>query len=92
MPKRCGRCLVYRLVYKKSVFRDLKRLDVTTAKRVVNTLEKKLLKNPLDNPMLKGAFSGLRKHRVGDYRVIYAVLKDEVLILRVGHRKEVYEH
>lgn len=84
--------MVYRLIYKKSVFRDLKRLDKSLAKRIVHALENKLLKNPLDNPMLKGAFSGLRKHRVGDYRVIYAVLGDEVLILRIGHRKEVYEH
>lgn len=83
--------MVYKLVYKKSVFRDLKRLDVDTKRRIVDLLEKKLLKNPLENPMLKGAFSGLRKYRIGNYRVIYAVLRDDVLILQVGHRKDVYE-
>ena len=28
--------------------------------------------------------------RVGNYQVIYIILNDEVLILRVGHRREVY--
>jgi mRNA-degrading endonuclease RelE of RelBE toxin-antitoxin system len=31
------------------------------------------------------------KYRVGDYRVIYAVLGNEVLVLRIGHRKDIYK-
>ncbi|MDO9350111.1 MAG: type II toxin-antitoxin system mRNA interferase toxin, RelE/StbE family [Deltaproteobacteria bacterium] len=42
-------------------------------------------------PILKGQFAGLRKYRVGDYRVIYAILGDDVLVLRIGHRKDVYK-
>ena len=32
--------------------------------------------------------------RIGDYRVIYTIHDDEliILILKVGHRKEVYDH
>lgn len=29
--------------------------------------------------------------RVGDYRIIYLQLKDEIVVLMVGHRREVYE-
>jgi len=41
--------------------------------------------------MLKGQFAGLRKYRIGDYRVIYAILKEDILILRIGSRKDVYK-
>lgn len=35
---------------------------------------------------------GERRIRVGDYRVIYDVMDDElvILVLRLGHRREVY--
>ena len=34
---------------------------------------------------IKGQFAGLRKYRVGDYRVIYAIIEKDVLVLRIGH-------
>jgi mRNA interferase RelE/StbE len=42
---------------------------------------------------LRGMFKGLYGYRFGDYRIIYAVDRVEktVRILRMGHRKEVYE-
>ena len=30
------------------------------------------------------------KLRVGDYRVIYRVQADKIIVLKIGHRKEVY--
>ena len=41
-------------------------------------------------PTLKGKFAGLRKYRVGDYRVIFAIAGREVLVLRIGNRRDVY--
>jgi mRNA interferase RelE/StbE len=82
--------LAYNIVYKKSVQRDLKKLSKAEARRVLNQVEEELSKNAGTYPVLKGQFAGLRKFRVGDYRVIYAILGDDVLILRIGHRKEVY--
>ncbi len=80
----------YNIQYKKSVYRDLKNVSKDEAKRIIEKLETSLRENPLSNPELKGEFKGLRKLRVGDYRVIYAVQKSDVLILRIRHRKEVY--
>jgi mRNA interferase RelE/StbE len=42
-------------------------------------------------PELKGSFSGLRKCRRGNYRVIFTIINDTVLILRIWHRKDVYK-
>ena len=70
---------------------DLKKLSKAEARRVLNKIEKELSKNPRSNPLLKGRFAGLRRLRTGDYRVIYIILEQDVLILRVGHRKDVYK-
>jgi mRNA interferase RelE/StbE len=84
--------LVYSIVYKKSVHRDLKSLSRAEAKRIMDLIENGLIKRPESNPVLKGQFAGLRKFRVGDYRVIYALIGSEILILRIGDRKNVYKH
>jgi len=83
--------LAYNIVYKKSVQRDLKKLSKAEARRILNQVEEELSKNADTYPVLKGPFAGLRKYRVGDYRVIYAILAGEVLVLRIGHRKDVYK-
>lgn len=40
---------------------------------------------------LRGPFHGYRKLRVGDYRVVYRIVKGEVWILAIRHRKDVYD-
>jgi mRNA interferase RelE/StbE len=83
--------LDYKITYKKSVIRDLKKINKADLKKLISKTEKELSTKPESSPALKGEFAGLRKLRVGNYRVIYAILDKEVLILRIGHRKEVYK-
>jgi mRNA interferase RelE/StbE len=83
--------LVYNVTYKKSVQRDLKHLSKSEAKRILDQIEQELIMDPESNPVLKGQFTGLRKFRVGDYRVIYLLLGIEIRILRIGHRRDVYK-
>ena len=83
--------MVYKIVYKKSVHRDLKKLDKHQASNILDQIENDLLEHPSSFPVLKGKFAGLRKYRVGDYRIIYVVLGEDVTILRIGNRKEVYK-
>ncbi|MBT3569030.1 MAG: type II toxin-antitoxin system RelE/ParE family toxin, partial [Opitutae bacterium] len=40
---------------------------------------------------LKGKFAGFRKYRVGDYRILFVILEDTVLVTRVKHRREAYK-
>jgi mRNA interferase RelE/StbE len=83
--------LAYRIVYKKSVARDLSRLDKTEARRILNRLERDLGEKADSYPVLKGKFAGLRKYRIGEYRVIYAIIASDVQVLRIGHRRDVYK-
>jgi len=83
--------LAYNLSYKKSVFRDLKRIGKSEAIRIMDRLEQELSIKADTFPILKGKFAGLRKFRVGNYRVIYIIQGKEILILRIGHRSDVYK-
>lgn len=42
---------------------------------------------------LKGLFRGYRRHRVGDYRIVYrADPKDGILlVVTIGHRRDIYD-
>ena len=82
--------MAYKISYKKSVAKDLAQLPKAEARRILDKIEKQLEVRPDACPALKGQFAGLRRLRVGDYRVIFAILAEEVVVLRVGHRREVY--
>jgi mRNA interferase RelE/StbE len=83
--------LAYNVDYKSSVQRDLKKLPKAEARRILSQIEEELSKNADAYPVLKGQFAGLRKYCVGDYPVIYAVLGNKVLVLRICHRKDIYK-
>jgi mRNA interferase RelE/StbE len=83
--------LAFEIVYKKSVKRDLAHLAKADARRILDKIEKELATRPTACAALTGQFAGLRRLRVGPYRVIFAVLDKQVLVLRIGHRREVYD-
>jgi mRNA interferase RelE/StbE len=79
-----------RVEYKTSVAGDLDRLDPPVALRVLRRIEKTLSSAGGSGEPLSGEFAGLFRLRVGDYRVIYARTTEGYLVLRIGHRREVY--
>jgi mRNA interferase RelE/StbE len=83
--------LNYKIAFKKSVSRDLKKIEKEQAKRILDKIESELPQKAETLPILTGKFSGLSKFRVGEFRVIFSILGDTALILRIRHRKEVYK-
>ena len=83
--------MVYNVVYKKSVHRDLKKLSKAEVGRILDQIEQELTKKPESYPVLKGQFAGLRKYRIGDHRVIYALVGVDIIVLRIGNRRDVYK-
>ncbi len=58
-------------------------------------IEKKLTADPVAfGKPLRHSLKGYRRLRVGDYRVIYKIVDDKILVLiiDVDHRKEIYEN
>ncbi|MCH7733291.1 MAG: type II toxin-antitoxin system RelE/ParE family toxin [Candidatus Marinimicrobia bacterium] len=83
--------MAYKIRYKKSVAKDLKSIEKKEKERILNKIENTLSKKPNQYPLLKGRFAGLRKLRIGNYRVIFSLLDDEIWILRIVHRSEIYK-
>lgn len=87
---------MYRLEFLPGAVKDLKKLDFVVQKMIKNKLEiltgnPEQLKN--DIKALKGNHAGKYRLRVRDYRVIFQK-RDNVLIILVvgiGHRKNIYE-
>jgi len=84
--------LSYKIEFKKSVTRDLKKLVKDQAERILAKIEQDLPEKAEAFPLLTGKFVGLRKLRIGDYRVIYTIIEDTALILRISHRREAYRN
>ncbi len=82
--------MAFNIVYKKSVHRDLSKLGRDEAGKILTSLEKDLTEKADSYPALKGRFAGLRKYRIGDYRVVFAIVDSEVQVLRIGHRRDIY--
>jgi len=83
--------LKYSIAFKKSVSRDLKKIDREQAEKILLKIDQELSTEAGKYPELKGSFSGLRKCRIGNYRIIFTIINDTVLILRIMHRKDLYK-
>lgn len=82
----------YKIEFKKSSLKDLKKLDKKVIPLIINKIES-LSNNPrsLQSIKLSGVLNSFRL-RIGDYRVVYQINDSEkiVTIFGIGHRKEIY--
>jgi mRNA interferase RelE/StbE len=84
--------VIYDVIIDKKVLKDLRQIDKKEQKKIIETIETKLCHDPYSGKKLAGALSDFYRYRVGNYRIIYLVKDQEILIeiIRVRHRKEVY--
>jgi mRNA interferase RelE/StbE len=79
------------LVYTRRAVKDIQKLDSETKERIGKTLLRYK-----DNPLiyaekLTDSRLGTYRFRIGDYRVIFDIEGNEIVVLRVGHRREIYK-
>lgn len=80
----------YKLTYTPRAERDIKKLDPATKNRIGKALLK-LQENPLlYSDKLSDPSIGTYRFRIGDYRVIFDIEGTDIVVLRIGHRKEIY--
>lgn len=83
--------MIYSVRIKRSAAKDLERLPVRDRIQLAAAIDQ-LAARPTQGAVLKGTLRGLRRIRVGRYRVIYEV-QDEVLVVlvvRVAARGSAY--
>ncbi len=81
----------YKITFKKSVTKDLKKITQTDVIKILNKIETELASKADNLPELQGQFAGLKKYRVGNYRIVFTIIDKTILILRIQHRKDVYK-
>jgi len=88
--------MTWRIEFDPAAAKELRKLGEMPARRIVEFLSTRIA--TLDDPRnlgeaLKGKLGELWKYRIGDYRIIVDIRDNVLLILvvRVGHRREIYK-
>ena len=84
----------YCIEYLESVLKeDIPSLSASAKHRIRQAIEKKLTSHPIEfGKPLRYSLKGARRLRVDDYRVIYRIESENVVVVvKIGHRKDVYE-
>ena len=83
--------MIYSARIKGSAAKELARLPRDARERLIEAIDG-LGEQPLAGALLKGGLHGLRRRRVGSYRVVYEALDNELvaLMVRVAHRRGAY--
>lgn len=87
--------MTWSVVYHHAVEEDLESIGHSAARRIVRAIDDNLTRAPANfGAPLSGNLADFRKLRVGDYRVVYQVRQETVVVyvLAVGPRrdKEIY--
>ena len=81
----------YELVYTQRAIKDIQKLDAQIKARIGKTLLR-YKEAPLDfAERLIDPVIGSYRFRIGDYRVIFDIEGHDIIVLRVGHRREIYK-
>lgn len=81
----------YHLIYHHEIPEDLANILKNIRERIRKAIETRLVVDPINYGLpLRKSLQGHRKLRVGDYRIIYRIDGQQITILKIGHRKEVY--
>jgi mRNA interferase RelE/StbE len=86
--------LAWTIEWDDAAKKQLKKLDRQIQKRILDYLDDRVTNSPLTfGKELLGNKIGLWRYRIDDYRVICRIENQSlvVLVLGVGHRKEIYD-
>jgi mRNA interferase RelE/StbE len=81
----------YQVVYTKTSIKDIRKLDNVARRRI-----KKKIESYSENPVsyakkLIKSMIGSYRWRVGNYRIVFDLDGKDIVILRIGHRREIYK-
>lgn len=83
----------YRVEFTTAAAKEIRKLDPQTRRRILAGISE-LEREPRPHGVRKlTGFDNAWRVRVGDYRVLYEVIDDQILVtvVRVAHRRDVYD-
>lgn len=88
--------MIWKVEFDNRARKELRKLDSQTQDRILKWLRQTIATD--EDPRrtgksLKGLMKGLWRYRVGNYRIISQIQDENILILvvRIGHRGDIYE-
>ena len=87
--------MAWTIDYTQSAKKQIKELDKAVARRILDFMDNRVAKQEDPRTIgkaLTGSLGSLWRYRVGDYRIICELQHSavRVLVVRIGHRREVY--
>jgi len=77
--------------FHRQALKELKRIDLQNSLRIKRKIEATIQESPERGKPLVGDKKGIRSLRVGRCRVLYLIQEENILILTIRHRREVYK-
>lgn len=84
----------YRIVFKKPAAKSLRKIPKADQKRIAEKIDSLAEAPPnKDTTKMKGN-NPFHRVRVGDYRIIYEIQNEVliILIVKIGHRRDIYRN
>jgi len=82
--------MYFNIIWDEKASKELYKLEPIISRRIVKKVGE-LKENPYTKDIIKLKGEEGFRLRVGDYRIIIAIEKDTILVLKIGHRKNIYE-
>jgi mRNA interferase RelE/StbE len=82
--------MAYQLIYTKSASRDIQKLDAVAKGKIRRKIELYVQKPLTYAKKLTNSQLGGYRWRIGNYRAVFDIDGQKIIILRVGHRREIY--
>jgi mRNA interferase RelE/StbE len=85
--------MAFSVEIEKRCLREIKKLDKKTLQRAFRIIEEDIAEDPYVGKALKGKYKGLYSYRFSEYRIVYEIHTRiiSIVILRIAHRKDVYD-
>jgi mRNA interferase RelE/StbE len=84
----------YKVIWPANIKKIFYHLDKTISKKIEYKIENHLALDPINlGKPLSYRFAGKHSYKVGNYRVIYEIREQEIeiLVIDIGHRKNIYD-
>jgi mRNA interferase RelE/StbE len=79
-----------RILITRRAQKDLDKLESSTARRVLLRLREIKALPVAGAKALRDSRLGSYRLRVGDYRIIFDLEGSDIVVLRIGHRRDIY--
>ena len=80
----------YRVELKPRAIKDLKRIPKDNGKRIIEKLN--ILENNLQGDVKRLTnYTSEYRMRVGDWRILFEIEDEKIVVYRIRHRKEAYK-